>query len=78
LKISYFKSKKLSNSISSQVVALEDFRCWEWQTASLCLGFLYSWFMAGLAMQELMKSPFFWSFLGEGSGIPIITQKSRA
>jgi hypothetical protein len=34
--------------------------------------------MAGLAMQELMKSPFFWSLFGEGSGIPIITQKSRA
>jgi hypothetical protein len=34
--------------------------------------------MVGLAMQELMKSSFFWSLLGDGSGIPIITQKSRA
>jgi len=31
--------------------------------------------MAGLAMQELMKSSFFWFFRGDGSGIPIITQK---
>jgi len=34
--------------------------------------------MVGLAMQELMKSSFFWSFRGDGSGIPIITQKNRA
>ena len=26
-------------------------------------------------MQELMKSSFFWFFRGDGSGIPIITQK---
>ena len=29
-------------------------------------------------MQELIKSSFFWSFRGDGSGIYIITQKNRA
>ena len=71
----FLTHKKLSNSISSQVAALEDFRCWEWHTASLCLGSLYSWFMVGLAMQELIKSSFFWFFRGDGSGIVFITLK---
>jgi len=31
--------------------------------------------MAGLAMQELIKSSFFWFLRGDGSGIPIITLK---